>query len=92
MFTRAARTGLQVACSGDLLRVTKYDKFWGEGSAALPDLPSAHPVAAVAEAPEAPAGAGGAATSRTAAGGVTPLGELEFILDRGARQAERRQQ
>ncbi|KXZ46678.1 hypothetical protein GPECTOR_41g642 [Gonium pectorale] len=32
------RLACQVACMGDV-SLTKYDKFWGEGDAALPDLP-----------------------------------------------------
>ncbi|KAG2435452.1 hypothetical protein HYH02_011952 [Chlamydomonas schloesseri] len=72
------RLACQVACAGDL-RLTKYDKFWGEGDTPLPDLP---PTAGAAGGAAGEGGAGGA--------GVTPLGELEFVLDREAQRPEQR--
>ncbi len=65
-----------MACAGNL-QLIKYDKFWGEGDTPLPDLPQASGSVAAAGA----GGAGGA--------GVTPLGELEFVLDREARSESR---
>lgn len=69
----------QVACQGDL-RVVKRSGFWGQGDQALPDL---------APGTDGSGGSGGGSSS------VTPLGQLEFVLDRrwrrgtaGGQQAE----